>query len=176
MWTFTSTLLDSLYSSLCMLMYESCLRPCSGYSQSLSFVCACFIRYESSIALTHRVTFIVAQASSRSVNDQSWVSHLSITPSVNLVEHVCLDGLVVLLSSHASVCSYDHLCIFRLFTHLAIFSEGSDDLTPLWKSDHHPAIDPIDSQLEKCRSTNLVFSSCDACKKFNQLSCWPPGY
>jgi len=45
---------------------------------------------KASVALTHGVTFIVAQVSSQSINDQSQVSHLSHAPSVKHVEHVCL--------------------------------------------------------------------------------------
>jgi len=46
-----------------------------------------------SIALTHGVTFTVAQTFSRSINDKLRVSHLSLAPSVSHVEHVSLDVL-----------------------------------------------------------------------------------
>jgi len=36
----------SLHSSLCMLMSTSFLWPCSGYDQSLCFVCPCCVHYE----------------------------------------------------------------------------------------------------------------------------------
>lgn len=52
-----------LHSSLCMLMSKSCLRLCSGYAQSLRFVCVCFVHHEASVAFTHGVTFTVAQVS-----------------------------------------------------------------------------------------------------------------
>lgn len=48
---------------------------------------------KASVALTHRVTFIVTQVSLQSINDQSRLSDLSLAPSVSHVEHVCLDVL-----------------------------------------------------------------------------------
>jgi len=81
------------------------------------------IAIKASITLTHGVTFTIMQVSYRSMNDQSWVSHLSLEPLVSHVEHVCLDGLVVSSSSHVSVCSYDYLCIFKLLIYLVIFAE-----------------------------------------------------
>jgi len=83
------------------------------------------------VALAHGVRSSVMQVLSRSMNDQSRVLCLSVTPSVSNVEHVYLYGLVVSSPSHVNVFLYDDLCIFRFFTHLAIFVESSDDQTPL---------------------------------------------
>ena len=60
---------------------------------------------KASVALTHGVTITVAQSSSRSMNGQLRVSRLLLPPSINHVEHVCLDGL-----SRFVIESYD--CVF----------------------------------------------------------------
>lgn len=112
-----------LHSSHYMLMSKSWLRSCSGYAQSLFFVCVFCVHYES-ICHTHTWSHNHYRTSVVLImNDQSRVSRLSLALSANHVELVCVDGSVVSSSSHASVCSYDHLCIFFPFTHLVIFTE-----------------------------------------------------
>lgn len=75
---------------------------------------------KSSFTLTHEVTFTVAQASSRSINDQSQVSHLSLVLLVNHVEHVCMDVLSCFVIE-ACECvfswSYIHLSIMPTLSH-----------------------------------------------------------
>jgi len=163
-----------LHSSLCMLMSKSFLQPFFGYARSVCFICVCCVRHEG-LFFTHTRSHIHCHASILSImNDQSQVSCLSLAPSVSHVERVCSDGLFVWLSSHSSVCLYDHLCIFPLFTHLVIFCWIYDDQASHWQLDHHLAFNSIDCQPEQRRSTKLVISSCATCKKFYQHSCWPP--
>lgn len=129
---------------------------------------------KASIALTHRVTFTVKKVSSRSMKGQSRVSRLLLVVSVSHVEYVCLDGLscfVIESCECVFVWSPMHLSIIHTLSH---FCWSSNDQTPLWQPNHHPAINSMNYQPKQCKSTKLVFSSCDAYKKFIQLSCWPP--
>jgi len=74
-----------LHPSLCMLMYKSCLRPCSGYAQSLCFICVWCVHHES-IYHTHTWSHIHCRASILPImNDQSRVLRLSLAPSVSHV-------------------------------------------------------------------------------------------
>jgi len=72
------------------------------------------------VALTNRVTFAIAQMSYQSwtKNHECHAYHLH-RRSVTL--NMCVWMVWVMSSSICvSVCSYDHLCIFWLFTHLVI--------------------------------------------------------
>lgn len=72
------------------------------------------------VTLTHRVTLIIVQASPRSMNSQSWVSHLSFAPSVSHVENVCLDGLghfIIKSCECVFIWSPMHLLIIHTISH-----------------------------------------------------------
>jgi len=112
----------SLHSCICMLMSKSSLQPCSGYAQNLFFVCACCVRYES-ICRTHKQSHIRYCTNVISImNEKSWVSRLSLTPSVSHVEHVCLDGLghvIFNLCECVFVWSPMHLLVVHTLSHFA---------------------------------------------------------
>ena len=81
----------SLHSSFCMLMYKSCLRPCSGYAQSLHSVCACCVRYQR-ICCTHTRSHIHCRTSIVSINEQSITSVVLVTHIIGQSCWTCVSG------------------------------------------------------------------------------------
>lgn len=154
-------------------MTKSCLRPCSSYAQSLCFVCVCCVRLES-ICHTHTWSHVHCHTSIILImNDQSRVSLLSFAPSVSHVEHVYLDGLVISSSSHASVCSYHHVCIFWLFTHLVILLKvGWPDSSLTTRPSPTFRLDQLSTRTAQKHQASPFKLRCR--KHINQLSCWPP--
>jgi len=93
MWVFASALLAHFIEVFaCWYQSHACNHVMVMLKVFASYVDFVFITKES-LALTHGVTLTVAQVLSWLINDQSQVSHLSLTPSVSHVEHVGLDGL-----------------------------------------------------------------------------------
>jgi len=122
MWAFTFTSLVYCTQVFpCWCLSHACDRVLVMLKAFASYVFVVFAMKES-VELTHRVTFIVAQASYQSCTiNHECHGHRLHCRSVML--NMCVWWLVGSSSSHASVCSYDHLCIFRLFTQLVIFVE-----------------------------------------------------
>lgn len=86
------------------------------------YLCVLFVFVmKKVVALTHGVTFTVEQPSSQSANEQSQVSHLSPTPLVSHVVHMCLDVLICLVFKSCKCVLKYHIYIFYSFTHLVIF-------------------------------------------------------
>lgn len=79
----------SFHSIFCMLVFKSCLRPCSGYDQSLCFVCAYCVRHES-IYRTHTQSHIHCQESVVSINERSITSVALVTCSVSQSCWICV--------------------------------------------------------------------------------------
>lgn len=122
-WVFTSYLLYSLHSSLYMLMSKSSLQLCFRYAQSLCFVCACGIRYES-IYCTHTWNHIHYCTNIISINEWSIMSLVLVTYTIDQFCWTCVSRwfghLIIKSCECVSVWSLVHLSIVHTLSHFLL--------------------------------------------------------
>lgn len=123
LWVFTPTLLNYFTKSFTC----SCqCHACDHVLVMLKVLALCVhvvFTMKTSVTLTHEVTYTIAQALSRSTNDQSQVSCLSLTLS-EVMFSMCVQMVwVISSSSHVSVCLQDHICMFSLIHTLSHFDK-----------------------------------------------------